>query len=116
MLENVHSMPKMGIQTVFVFGQGFGFLRGLLTANEIPFELVAPHKWQKDMGCLTKGDKKISRAAAQRLYPAVKITHAIADALLISEHCRRTWNARNAGQPATIKGGDNGLLRDVQTA
>lgn len=96
MLENVHSMPKMGIQTVFVFGKSFGFLRGLLTANEIPFELVAPHKWQKDMGCLTKGDKNISKAAAQRLFPSIKMTHAVADALLIGEYCRRTVNGRTA--------------------
>jgi hypothetical protein len=40
--------------------------------------------WQKSLGCLTHGDKNVSKAAAQRLFPGMKITHATADALLIA--------------------------------
>ena len=94
MLENVHSMPKQGVSSSFKFGQHFGFLRGILTAQGIPFELVTPQKWQKAMGCLTKGDKNISKAAAQRLFPRIKMTHAFADSILIAEYARRTVNAR----------------------
>jgi hypothetical protein len=56
---------------------------------KIPFEEVSPVKWQKVMGCLSKGDKNVTKAAAQRLFPDIKITHAIADALLIAEYGRR---------------------------
>jgi hypothetical protein len=42
------------------------------------------------MGCLTKGDKNVSKSRAQELFPSIKVTHAIADALLIAEHNRRT--------------------------
>jgi hypothetical protein len=41
------------------------------------------------MRCLTKGDKNVSKARAQELFPALKITHATADALLIAEYGRR---------------------------
>jgi len=41
------------------------------------------------MGCLTKGDKNVSKRRAQELFPALKVTHAIADALLIAEFARR---------------------------
>lgn len=90
MIEKVHSMPKQGVASSFTFGKGYGFLLGCLTALEIPFEYVSPQKWQKYLGCLTKGDKNISKQKAQELFPSLKITHAIADALLIGEYLKRT--------------------------
>lgn len=89
-IERVSAMPKQGISSTFKFGRSFGFLQGLLVAFQIPFELVTPQKWQGFMGCRTAGDKNVSKAAAQRLHPSLKITHANADALLIAEYCRRT--------------------------
>ena len=88
-IEKVHSMPKQGVKSSFTFGQSYGFLRGLLIACEIPFEEVTPRKWQQCMGCLSKGDKNVTKSKAQELFPEVKITHAIADALLIAEYARR---------------------------
>ena len=92
-IENVHSTPQMGVTSAYTFGDNAGFLRGLLTAHQIPFEKVTPQKWQKVMGCLSKGDKNVTKQAAQRLFPREKITHANADALLIAEYCRRTRGA-----------------------
>jgi Holliday junction resolvasome RuvABC endonuclease subunit len=85
-IERVHSMPKQGVASSFKFGQSYGFLRGMLIAHGIPFEEVTPQKWQKAMGCLTKGDKNVSKARAQQLFPEIahKITHATADALLLA--------------------------------
>lgn len=88
-VERVHSMPKQGVSSTFTFGQSYGFLRGCLHAISIPFEEVTPAKWQRAMGCLSKGDKNITKAKAQQLFPGIKITHAIADALLIAEYGRR---------------------------
>lgn len=81
---------KMGSKSAFTFGKGVGSLRMALTARSIPFEEVTPGKWQGAMSCRTKGDKNVSKARAQELFPAIKVTHAKADALLIAEHCRRT--------------------------
>ena len=83
-------MPGQGVASSFKFGQGFGHLEMALTASGIPHTYVAPQKWQKELQCLTKGDKNVSKARAQQLFPHIKVTHAIADALLIAEYCRRT--------------------------
>ena len=88
-LEKVHAMPRQGVVSTFTFGHGFGALEMALTAAGIPYELVTPNKWMKAMGCQTGGDKNVTKAAAQRLFPELTITHAIADALLIAEYGRR---------------------------
>jgi crossover junction endodeoxyribonuclease RuvC len=93
-VEKVGASPQMGVVSAFTFGKSFGWLQGVLDAYKIPYEFATPQKWQKAMGCLTKGDKNVSKAAAQRLWPNAKITHAIADAMLLAEFCRR------------VKGGD----------
>ena len=89
MIERVHSSPQMGVRSAFSFGQSYGTLRGMLIALEIPFDEVAPSKWQKHQRCLTKGDKNVSKKKAQQLFPKVKMTHAIADSLLIGDYCRQ---------------------------
>lgn len=88
-MEKVHSMPGQGVSSSFKFGLGYGGLRMALLAARIPFRDVQPQAWQRAMGCLTGGDKNISKGMAQQLFPAVKVTHAIADALLIAEWLRR---------------------------
>lgn len=90
-IEQVHAMPKQGVSSTFKFGRSYGFMIGLLTAHKIPFREVTPRKWQSELGCLSKGDKNVTKAAAQRLFPDIKVTHANADALLIAEYCRRVW-------------------------
>lgn len=91
LLERVHAMPGQGVTSTFTFGEGFGKLQMALTAAKIPYAFVTPQKWQKALGCLTKGDKNVSKAMAQRLFPDLKVTHATADALLIAEYNRRTY-------------------------
>ena len=88
-LEQISSSPQMGVVSAFTFGNGYGHLEMALTAAGIPFERVRPQVWQKAMGCMTKGDKNITKAKAQELFPHLKITHATADACLIAEYGRR---------------------------
>lgn len=88
-IELVHSSPQMGVKSAFTFGEGYGRLQAVLTALRIPYERVRPAIWQKAMGCLTKGDKNVSKRRAQELFPNLRITHATADALLIAEYNRR---------------------------
>jgi len=85
-LEQIHSSPQMGVVSSFTFGNGFGHLEMALTAAGIPFERVRPQVWQKAMGCMTKGDKNVSKRRSQELFPQIKVTHAIADALLIASY------------------------------
>lgn len=93
-LEYVRSTPQMGVVSAFTFGRGYGALRMALTSLRIPYEEVTPPKWQKAIGCRTKGDKNVSKAKAQELFPNIKITHANADALLIAEYGRRVYLQR----------------------
>lgn len=88
-LEFVRTMPQNGVKASFTFGMSYGGLRMALIAAGIPFVEVLPRKWQGALGCLTGGDKNVSKAAAQAMFPEQKITHAIADALLIAEWMRR---------------------------
>jgi len=88
-LERVYSSPQMGVASAFTFGKGYGALLMALTATRIPFDQVVPVKWQTVMGCRSRGDKNVTKARAQQLWPDVKITHAIADALLLAEYGRR---------------------------
>ena len=83
-IEQVASSPQMGVVSAFSFGRGYGNLEMALTAAAIPFERVRPQVWQKALGCMTKGDKNVSKRRAQELFPDRKITHATADALLIA--------------------------------
>ena len=90
-IEKVGAMPGQGVSSMFSFGKIYGFLRGMLTAHEIPFEEVQPAEWQKSLKCLSKGDKNVTKQKAQQLFPGLKITHKTADALLIAEFCRRKF-------------------------
>lgn len=89
-IERVHSMPKQGVASSFKFGQSYGFLRGMLIAHGIRFEAVTPGNWQKALGCLSRGQKNVTKAKAQEIFPGVKVTHAIADALLLAAFARRS--------------------------
>lgn len=88
-IEFVSAMPGAGVSGMFKFGMSYGGLRMALVGAGVPFESVTPGVWQRKMKCLTGGDKNVSKARAQELFPEVpKITHAIADAILIAEFGR----------------------------
>jgi Holliday junction resolvasome RuvABC endonuclease subunit len=89
-IEKVSAMPKQGVSSTFKFGTSYGFCQGMLVAAGIRFEFVTPQKWQKALDCRSGGDKNVTKARAQALFPGVKVIHVNADALLISEFARRT--------------------------
>ncbi len=81
---------KMGAVSAFTFGRNVERVLMALEAADIPYDEVLPVKWQTELGCRSRGDKNVTKARAQALFPVgVKVTHATADALLIAEYCRR---------------------------
>jgi len=88
-IEKVGVMPKQSVIAARTFMIHYGFLRGCVSTAGIKWNTVIPYKWQKNLSCLTKGDKNVSKAKAQQLFPKIEITHDIADALLIAEYGRR---------------------------
>ena len=95
-LEHVSAMPGQGVTSMFHFGEGFGWLQGMLEAYEIPYELVRPQKWKKEFSCTS--DKNTSIAVARRLFPLADLRRTpkckgphdgVCEALLMSEYARR---------------------------
>ncbi len=98
-IEHVHSMPKQGVVSSFKFGMSYGSLRMALIAHDVPFQAITPQTWQKELRCVIPGrssergtteKKQLTKARAQELFPGRKVTHAIADALLLAEYTRRS--------------------------
>ena len=103
-VESVHAGHGYGGVQSFSFGESFGIIKGVLTALDIPYELVSPQKWKKAMA-VPSGDKKNSVPIALRLFPTltrqltskkkggdcscIKNLDGRADALLIAEFGRR---------------------------
>lgn len=101
LLEFVHATPQMGVRSAFTFGHGVGRLEASLEASGIPYSEIAPAKWQRLMDCQTGGNKNVTKAWAAMRWPETKITHAIADALILAECCRRLEQRQHA---ATARG------------
>jgi hypothetical protein len=95
---------RQGASSMFTFGMGYGALRMALVASGIPWEDISPQRWQSLFGLkrfkdeTTVEKKNRHKARAQQLFPALQITHAKADALLIAEYGRRT--RQHVGNPA----------------
>jgi crossover junction endodeoxyribonuclease RuvC len=90
--------------SMFKFGRGFGFLLGCIQTLGVRLELVRPQKWQKEFSlgtassCATQSEwKNKLKAASQRIFPAITVTLAISDSLLLLEYAIRLQN-----QPAAI--------------
>ena len=97
-IEKVSAMPGQGVCSMFKFGRGFGNIEAMIAAFEIPYTMVHPKTWQKEMLRDIPGDGKgRSVLAAQRLFPHVKLIpvncrtpkDGRAEALLIAEYGRR---------------------------
>lgn len=81
----------------------FMSLQAMHVAAGIPFDIVAPKKWQKEMGISPRKKTEKSRqwkdrlrARAQELFPSLDVwgrtlgeQRAVCDALLMAEYCRR---------------------------
>lgn len=95
-LEHVTAMPGQGVTSMFHFGENFGYIKGLLEAFEIPYELVRPQKWKKEFSIT--GEKNSSIEVCKRLFPDVDLRRSdrcrkdddgLAEALLMAEYARR---------------------------
>lgn len=101
-IERVHGMPGMSGMGMFTFGQNFGHLQMALLLNKIKTYDITPQKWMKHFQLQRKKtDSKTDwknklKAKAQQLYPSIKVTLNIADALLIATYCYNTYAHQKA--------------------
>lgn len=75
---------------MFNFGDGYGYIRGLLAAFAIETHLVRPQTWQAGIpgarGVEKPARKRALKEHAARLFPSVKVTFKTADALCIAAY------------------------------
>ena len=95
-VEKVGAMPGQGVSSTFSFGQSYGFILGVLSALEIPYQTVPPRKWKAEFGL--NSDKSKSIEVCKRLFPDVdllptrrcrKDSDGMAESLLLAEFARR---------------------------
>jgi len=89
-IEKVNSMPNQGVVSVFTFGKAYGQLLGILAAYDFVYLEIPPKTWQKlyifERSETKKDHKNALKNAAQSLYPDVKMTLYIADAILLAHY------------------------------
>ena len=117
-MEETHAIFGSSAKATFSFGFNNGYLIGLLCANKIPYSLVPPKKWQKEMWdnkdlvitykTVKRGGKDVSKKevntkqtsinACKRLFPTIdlrknsrckNIDDNKVDSILICEYARR---------------------------
>lgn len=114
-LELTHAMPGQGVVSMFSMGEGLGLWQGILAALAIPYEMVSPQRWKREMlADVTKtvagkaSQREMKKAAvqqAQRLFPAYAqsfvgprggILDGLAEAALIAGYGQRLMNRHPA--------------------
>lgn len=95
----IEEVPKfirdLPSSSIFVMAQNHGLILGACLALGLEVRRVRPQEWQKGLGCRKdygSGWKRHLRGRAQELFPTLKVTLATADALLILDYARRTFN------------------------
>ena len=99
-IEQAQAMPNQGSVSGFKNGTGYGTLLGILAALRLPYETVAPKKWQSEiLGKIDAGTSKAhARQWAQQNYPKADLgkrkSEDRSDAICIAEYGRRQWVGR----------------------
>ena len=61
-----------GLASTAKFSKSVGRLEGLLCGMGLDHRIVSPQKWMRALDCMTKGDKRITRNLAIKMYPKLK--------------------------------------------
>ena len=89
-------MPKQGVASTFTFGEGYGYIKGVLECYGISYQEIPPEKWKKEFGL--NSDKAKSIEVCKRLYPNVSLkptercrvdSDGFAESILLATYARR---------------------------
>ena len=101
MVEHVHAMPKNGVVSMFSFGQNLGQWEGILGAFELDVKYSGPRVWMKHYDCKPnmskKERKRYLRGLAEKLFPNIKMTFNISDAMLIANYNKEIYYKEMSG-------------------
>lgn len=94
-VEHVHAMPKQGVVSMFSFGQNLGQWEGILGAFELDVTYCGPRTWMQHYDCKPNMDRKdrkrYLRGIAENLFPNIKMTFNVSDALLIANYNKEIY-------------------------
>lgn len=111
MIEHVHSFPTDGRPAAFSFGRNLGHWEGVLSTFELNKTTVAPRTWQEHYDVPVMPDKyerkRWLKDIAKKLFPNIKVTLAISDALLIANYAKELQYYKN-GKENNGKSNRNG--------
>ncbi len=92
-IEKAQVMPKQGISSSGRYMMSYGIVRGICSALGIPYTLVTPQRWKKDILADMPKEKGASIIMVKRLFPSIDMSrkkdHGRAEAVLIAEWGRR---------------------------
>jgi len=112
-LEKAQAFPKQGVVSSFNYGKHFGHLEAAVAMMKIPYSLVSPSIWTKEVH---EGidkylpAKEKSHLAVTRLFPGFDLRknarcknphEGIMDALLIAEYGRRKLQCKTDISPTS---------------
>jgi crossover junction endodeoxyribonuclease RuvC len=116
-IEDVHSMPKQGVASSFLFGLNTGIVIGAVQASGIPMVKISSGRWKTQMGLRGK-PKDASRGLAMELWPdfaeqfRLKKHDGRAEAALLARwYCHQLILGANAERPEYEEDGTVSVLR-----
>ncbi len=86
-IEKAQPFPKQGIVSTGRLMESFGIIQGLACGLSIPYTVISPVSWKKEMLQGMPKDKSSSLIRVKQLYPDIdlkKTEHHKADAILIA--------------------------------
>jgi hypothetical protein len=97
-VERSQAMPKQGVSSTFTTGVVLGSILAACQRIAVPMELVTAAVWKRSMGL--DSSNTVSLDKARLLFPTAvlvrKKDHNRAEALLLAEYSRRTFNTGKA--------------------
>ena len=101
-VEHVHAFPGQGVVSTFSFGQNLGQWEGILASQDINVEYVSPRKWMNlyntPANMTRRERKRYLRGEAEKLFPNIKMTFNVSDAILIANYGKQViYDRYNSG-------------------
>ena len=102
-VEHVWSFPGDGRVSAFRFGYNYGLWKGIAASNELDVYNIAPRRWQGTFDIPNnlqgRDRKRWLKEHAESLYPNIKVTFNVGDAILIASYGKDCYYAEDMPEP-----------------
>ena len=109
MIEHVHSFPTDSRPAAFSFGRNLGHWEGILSTYELKWDTVAPRTWQEhyDIPVIKNKHERKNwlKDIAKSLFPNLKVTLHVSDALLIGNYAKEMQFYNKKEKKGKVKNG-----------